>query len=76
MYIIMYIIMHACMYVCVTTIDNHDNTVVGLDIAVYFFGNINNHNSSSNSRSSNSNPSVCHEGSDSVSDENPRRKRS
>ena len=39
----------------VTAIDNH-NTVVELDMTVYFFGNINNRNSSS--KSSNSNPEI------------------
>ena len=44
------------MCVCVTAIDNHDNTVVGLDMAFYFFGN------SKNNRNNNRNssiPSVC-----------------
>ena len=55
----------------VTAIDNHDNSVVGLDMAVYFFGN--SYNTCNNNRSS----IVCvSEGSESLSDEHPRPKRS
>ena len=57
MYVYNYVYNYACMYVCVTAIDNHDNTVVGLDMAVYFFGNINNRNRSSKSSSSKSSSS-------------------
>ena len=53
--IIIIIIIH--IHICVTAIDNHDNTVVGLDMAVSLFGNSNN-NCNSSSKSSNSNPEI------------------
>ena len=40
-------------------------------MAVYFFGTSN--NTCNNNRNSSSNARVCHEGSDSLSDEHPRR---